>query len=364
MVLGKKHLPQIFAHVILWLCFYGLMLFPMLSQSRPIHSDLLAKLFILTALFYFNYFYLVPKLLLSKSILIYIIASILLIIVSVLLINITFPPNIPENLHFQGLPQPLLQDISPKDLPPRMPRKPNNGYGFLPIFMGIITIGIPYSISAILRIYVEWKKNEDLRKIVEKANIQSELQFLKTQLNPHFLFNSLNAIYALSVKKSPDTSQAIVNLSELMRYMLYEADKDLVPLGKELEYIKSYVQLQRLRLSDSENVNLNISGEDKDKVIPPLLFISFIENAFKYGTDYQGKTNVKINLSIEDTSIKLFVKNKIGVFNRPSKSSGIGLENVRNRLKLLYPNAHELVVENNGETYTVNLSLTQLKLDI
>lgn len=344
MVLGKKHLPQIFAHVILWLCFYGLMLFPMLSQSRPIHSDLLAKLFMLTVLFYFNYFYLVPKLLLSKSILIYVIASILLIMVSVILINITFPPNIPGNLQ------------------PRMLKKPNNG--FLPIFMGIITIGIPYSISAILRMYVEWKKNEDLRKIVEKANIQSELQFLKTQLNPHFLFNSLNAIYALSVKKSPDTSQAIVNLSELMRYMLYEADKDLVPLGKELEYIKSYVQLQRLRLSDSENVNLNISGEDKGKVIPPLLFISFIENAFKYGTDYKGKTDVRINLSIEGTSIKLFVKNKIGVFNRSSKSSGIGLENVRNRLKLLYPNAHELVVENNGETYTVNLTLTELKLEI
>ena len=369
MVLGRKHLPQIFIHVALWLSFYGLMLYPMLSQSRPIHSDLLAKFFMLTVLFYFNYFYLVPKLLLSKNILTYVIASIVLIIVSVLLINIAFPPDFPKDLHFQGPTQPLLQDAPPlnpppQNMPPRMPRKPDNGYGFLPFFMGLITIGIPYSISAILRMYVEWNKNEDLRKIVEKVNIQSELQFLKTQLNPHFLFNSLNAIYALSVKKSPDTSQAIVNLSELMRYMLYETDKDLVPLGKEIEYIKSYVQLQRLRLSDSENVNLNISGEDKGKVIPPLLFISFIENAFKYGTDYQGKTDVRINLSIEDTSIKLIVKNKIGVFNRPSKSSGIGLENVRNRLKLLYPNAHELVVENNGETYTVNLTLTALKQDL
>ena len=204
---------------------------------------------------------------------------------------------------------------------------------------------------------MEWQKNEDLRKLVEKEKIQSELQFLKSQLNPHFLFNSLNTIYSLSVKQSPDTSEAVINLSELMRYMLYEADKKLVPLGKELEYIKSYVALQRLRLSNSENVTLKISGEEKGKFVPPLLFISFIENAFKYGTDYNGKTFVKINLSINNECINLHVTNIIGTFKAKSESSGVGLENVKNRLNYLYPHSHVLLIKDDGKTYEVNLTL-------
>jgi len=154
-----------------------------------------------------------------------------------------------------------------------------------------------------------------------------------------------------------DTSQAVVNLSELMRYMIYEADKDMVPLTKELDYIKSYVQLQLLRLSDSKNVSLKISGEDKGRAIPPLLFISFIENAFKYGTDYKGETNIKIELNISHESMKFFIANKIGVLKKSAQSSGIGLENVRNRLKHLYPNRHKLNVVNDGHNYEVELQL-------
>ncbi|MEP4947033.1 MAG: histidine kinase, partial [Flavobacteriaceae bacterium] len=159
------------------------------------------------------------------------------------------------------------------------------------------------------------------------------------------------------VKKSPDTSDAIINLSELMRYMLYEADKGFVPLKKELEYIQNFVKLQRLRLSHSENVKLKISGEYRGKIIPPLLFISFIENAFKYGTDFEGKTNVRINLSINDHSLHLYVMNKIGVFKKKSKNSGVGLTNIKNRLNLLYPDSHELVVNNDGKIYEINLTL-------
>ena len=225
----------------------------------------------------------------------------------------------------------------------------------MPFYRTFVNLGIPYVISAILRMYVEWKRNENLRLSVEKENIKSELQFLKAQLNPHFLFNSLNTIYALSVKKSPDTSEAIVDLSELMRYMIYEADKDLVPLNKELDYIKSYIQLQRLRLSDSENVSLKITGEDRGRAVPPLL----IENAFKYGTDYKGKTYVKISLIITDASIYLNVKNKIGIFREPTKNSGIGLENIRNQLELIYPGLHNLEVSNDGQDYEVSLTIYQ-----
>ncbi len=139
--------------------------------------------------------------------------------------------------------------------------------------------------------------------------------------------------------------------------MLYEANRDFVPLSKELIYIQNYIQLQRLRLSNSEEVSINIYGDEKDKMIPPLLFISFIENAFMYGTDYEGKTNVKIILTFTDTSVRLFVQNKIGHFKKELKNSGVGLENIRNRLKLLYPDSHVLNVENDGEYYTVDLTL-------
>ncbi len=245
----------------------------------------------------------------------------------------------------------------PKGPPPNFSRERPFGNRYLREFITVLNLSVPFFLSAFLRLYQEWKKNEDLRQLVENEKVNSELQFLKTQLNPHFLFNSLNAIYTLSVKKSGDTSEAIIALSELMRYMLYEADKDKVPLGKELEYIKNYVQLQRLRLSDSSNVKLRISGEERNKEIPPLLFISFIENAFKYGTDYEGKTYVDISFFIQNGSIFFKVENKIGVHRKNDKNSGVGLENIKNRLKLLYADSHDLRIKEEGGTYVVQLVL-------
>ncbi|WP_239986460.1 MULTISPECIES: sensor histidine kinase [Arenibacter] len=273
----------------------------------------------------------------------YIALSVLLLLAVGFFANIAFPPSPPDDLPRRAV---------------RMRPPGGNGPGaFRFVLMTTVIFAVPYIFSTMLKVYTEWQKNEDLRKLVEKEKIQSELQFLKSQLNPHFLFNSLNTIYSLSVKQSPDTSEAVINLSELMRYMLYEADKKLVPLHKELEYIQSYVALQRLRLANSENVTLKISGEEKGKFVPPLLFISFIENAFKYGTDYNGKTIVKINLSIDNESIHLQVTNIIGTFKAKSDSSGVGLENVKNRLNYLYPHSHDLLIQDDGKTYEVNLTL-------
>ncbi|TVZ14990.1 sensor histidine kinase [Maribacter sp. MAR_2009_72] len=336
-----KNRVQILVHISIWMLLYGFAFYPVLNNAQRIPSDLLPKLVAIIALFYINYFYLVPALLLKKNVLFYIMVSLVLLLCSVMVLHHMYEPIIPDNAFFGP--------------------GPRRNFGYTPIYRSFISFGIPYVISAILRLYVEWKRNENLRLSVEKESIKSELQLLKAQLNPHFLFNTLNTIYALSVKKSPDTSQAIVDLSELMRYMLYEADKDLVPLNKELDYIKSYIQLQRLRLSDSENVSLKITGEDRGRAVPPLLFISFIENAFKYGTDYKGKTYVKITLTITDESIYLNVKNKIGIFREPSKNSGIGLENIRNQLELIYPALHELKVDNDGNNYEVSLTIYQLK---
>ncbi|WP_318343072.1 sensor histidine kinase [Flagellimonas baculiformis] len=343
MILKRKNIQVFVLHLLLWSFFYGLFLFPFFFQLRQIPPDLPLRLVIVIVFFYANYFLLVPKILLKKKTLSYILICLVLIVGTGLILNLGFDPGpkIPPNV--------------------RMDRfvPPENRHTIL-FFVNILNLSAPFFVSAFLRVYLEWKRNEDSRKKVENEKVNSELQFLKTQLNPHFLFNSLNAIYSLAVKNSNMTSEAIISLSELMRYMLYEADKEMVPLTKELEYIKNYVQLQRLRLSDSANVNLRISGDDKNKQIPPLLFISFIENAFKYGTDYQGKTYVSINFLIEDGSISFRVENKIGSHRKNDKSSGVGLENIKNRLKLLFPDSHNLLITDDGKNYCVDLNLRSI----
>lgn len=241
-------------------------------------------------------------------------------------------------------------------MPVHIRRRPNSG-SFRQTLMFIMLFGIPFAVSTALKVYAEWKKNEDLRIVTEKEKINSELQFLKTQLNPHFLFNSLNTIYSLSVKNSSDTPEAIMNISELMRYMLYEANREKVPLNKEISYLKNYVQLQRLRLSTEAKVKLKVNGDPEGKAIAPLLFIAFIENAFKYGTDFQGNTEIKINLDVSEESIDLYVLNIIGAHQSKEGSSGVGIANVKNRLNLLYPNRHQLDITNDGEYYKVHLHL-------
>ncbi|WP_228239060.1 sensor histidine kinase [Allomuricauda sp. M10] len=338
MTMERRHIQVFFIHFSIWALFYGFFLFPFFFQLRQIPPDLPVRLVLTIILFYTNYFLLVPKFLLKKNTWTYVVICLATIIALGVIISLNFHPE-------------------PK-LPPIFQRDNEFREGdWARQFFTMLNLSTPFFISALLRVYVEWRKNEDLRKKVENEKVSSELQFLKTQLNPHFLFNSLNAIYSLSVKGSSSTSEAIISLSELMRYMLYEADKDKVKLGKELEYIKNYVQLQRLRLSDSANVKLKISGEERGKEVPPLLFISFIENAFKYGTDYKGKTYVNIGLQITDTNIHLRVDNKIGAHRKQTKNSGVGLENIKNRLRLLYPDSHKLQITDNGETYVVDLNL-------
>ena len=338
MTIERKHIQVFFIHFSIWALFYGFFLYPFFLQLRQVPPDLPVRLVLTIVLFYINYFLLVPKFLLKKNTWTYILICLAIIITVEVVINMNFS--------FEPKPPPgFNRDESFRE-----------GGWTRQVFM-MLSLSAPFFISALLKVYVEWRRNEDLRKKVENEKVSSELQFLKTQLNPHFLFNSLNAIYSLSVKGSSKTSEAIISLSELMRYMLYEADKDKVKLGKELEYIKNYVQLQRLRLSDSANVKLKISGEERGKEVPPLLFISFIENAFKYGTDYKGRTYVNIGLLISEKSIHLRVENKIGAHRKQTKDSGVGLENIKNRLRLLYPDSHKLLITDNGETYVVDLNL-------
>ncbi|WP_348797683.1 sensor histidine kinase [Flavobacterium adhaerens] len=262
----------------------------------------------------------------------------------------------PEYREIRPLPEMKLPKIPyRKDFTfPRIPM------GKQPFFIKIIPsvfYVLIVTISTIIKVLSEFYDDQQNKLIAESQRTTTELNYLRKQTNPHFLFNSLNSIYSLAHKKSDLVPDAIVTLSEMMRYMLYETDNKTVLLEKEINYIKNYIELQKLRLNNIENISINIHGNTKDKFIEPLLLISFIENAFKYGTDYKGTAYIKIIITIQDNTLNFWIENKIENTKKDPENSGIGLANIKNRLTLLYPNAHELKITTTDSKYTVDLVL-------
>lgn len=336
-----KNIHPIVLHVLCWGIFILINVSTFYNRFTAFpDASYYSRIGIEIAVFYINYSLLVPKLLLNNKILLYVFTSFVFILLSMYLVEIYFPPNnFPPNVD----PLNHQQNIGP----------PKRGVlNRLGLFVSILLIAIGTSI----RLVTEWYKNEKIKQKIEIQRVNTEISFLKTQLNPHFLFNSLNSIYSLANKKSDDTTEAIVTLSELMRYMIYETDKDLVPLKDELNYIKNYISLQNLRLKDSSGVRINIYGKIEHKT-EPLLLISFIENAFKYGTDYNGKTDIRIRIEVIENNLFFEVSNYVSIHKRDDQNSGIGLKNVKNRLMLQYPNTHELKIEEKDQQFTVKLKL-------
>lgn len=196
---------------------------------------------------------------------------------------------------------------------------------------------------------------ENTKKLKE-ANTKAELMMLKSQINPHFFFNSLNAIYYLSMQKSDEAPVAIIKLSDMMRYVLTDANSEKVLLVREQEYLNKYVDIQRLRLPEKTTLDFQINIEDGNKKIAPLLFIPFVENCFKFGTSANHNTKIYIKLEATCTKISLYTKNQIT--SKKEKSTSTGLENVKKRLDLLYPNKHKLQIKNEERYFTVNLEIT------
>ncbi|MBJ2172710.1 sensor histidine kinase [Aureibaculum sp. A20] len=343
MIKGHKYINVIIIHVLAWMIVFAIGLSQVYYQIEFIPSNVYVFWFTILFLFYFNYFILVPKLLLKHKILIYV-AIVLSISISVYFVSRELRPDrIIENFRPNLLSDRLLVE---RKLPP-----------FFVRFSKLITILLFFAIGTSIRLALEWYKNEKQKVLMQSEKVNTELSFLKAQLNPHFLFNSLNSIYALANKKSDDTSEAIITLSELMRYMIYETDRALVPLEDELNYIKNYISLQTLRIKDSIGVRFNMHGS-LDHKIEPLLLISFIENAFKYGTDFTGKTDIRIKMTVEGEHLIFEVINHISSLRKKNEhNSGVGLHNIKNRLNLLYPNNHELIITDENNHFRVFLTL-------
>lgn len=195
---------------------------------------------------------------------------------------------------------------------------------------------------------------------LELQNLNIEKDFLKAQLNPHFLFNTLNNLYGLVVKKDPSAPEAIINISDLMAYTLYESNTEKVPVEKELDFIQNYFYLERMRYSADKEITLEISVPDdiENIMIAPLLSFTFIENAFKYGLKSKNDNFLKINISIVNNIFYFAVENnKEKNSIKTTTLGGIGVKNIEKRLKLIYPHNHEILIEDRDTSFFVSLSI-------
>lgn len=198
------------------------------------------------------------------------------------------------------------------------------------------------------------------RKNDEKEKLQKdmELNYLKEQVNPHFLFNSLNSIYSLSRQQSPETPEVVMQLSELMRYQLESAKKDTVLLKEELEFIENYLLLEEIRLGKRSTIEFVIAGDQLDYAIAPMLLIPFVENAVKHGAQSTNEPSfIDISAATKNTKLHFFVVNSKPTVATESKREGMGLKNVRRRLNLLYPNSHALKIDDIEKEYRVDLTI-------
>jgi len=205
-------------------------------------------------------------------------------------------------------------------------------------------------LSLLLRTSELWKKSQEEKQ-------KAELSYLKSQVNPHFLFNTLNGIYSLALDESKKTPDAIVRLSELMRYVITDISKDYVPLQQEIEHLMNYVELQKLRLEETVKINFDVTDQTEGLLIAPLLLIPFVENAFKYGINSKSISQIDIKLFVEKDRMEFQVKNKIEPFPGLSAQTGTGLENVKKRLELTYPGNFELAIHDNHQDFNVILIL-------
>lgn len=225
---------------------------------------------------------------------------------------------------------------------------------FQHIFYIYTTVGIFFTIRLVKHLL----KIQESKSQLEKQNLESELALLRTQVNPHFLFNTLNNINTL-VKKDPEkASKSIIKLSDIMRYMLFDAQHEKVLLASELEYLESYIDLQRIRLEDEDYINYAVEGNPRGIEIPPMLFIPFVENIFKHGSKTQKKPAFHIHIKITAYAIIFVAENPVKSQNEHSPyGHGIGIQNVKRRLELLYPDRHILEIHENNAIFKVKLRI-------
>lgn len=342
----NNYQTKIFAHILVWLLFCSFPLY-MIFSSESINYGFLILLFFNIVLFYTNFSWLVPTYMIKKKWRQYVFCIAILLIFHIIIFNISVPK--PKFENFKELPDFI------KNNPPQNPN--------IDLFLGpgLMMFILIISVSSFLKMYEYWNENYKRQNEIDRENRTTELNFLKSQLNPHFFFNSLNTIYSLSISKSDKTSDAIINLSELMRYMLNERKSidTKVKLSEELQYINNFIELQKLRLTQNNKIILITEGDIDNCNVYPLLFISFIENAFKFGVHPIDETEIKIVFLIENNTLIFEVINPIHFQKNDYLSFGVGNQNSIKRLNIYYPSNSLNISTNKKYHVTLKIDLNE-----
>lgn len=339
----KFNKNKVLLHVILWVCY---MYFPILLNLLPSDATLqlftdegkiTIQLYIILfinffsiLIFYLNSEILIPKVLKTRGMILY----------AVIVVAIFYALG---NLNYM-LKSALFEQFKYKYFSPST----------LMLLISVFAISIGY------RFFMDYNNAQINQRELESERMKSELSFLRSQISPHFMFNLLNSLVSLARKKSDMVEPVLIKMSELLRYMLYESDDSLVTLDKELKYLQSYIDLQKLRFGGYVQINFESYNVTSSKTIEPMLLIPFIENSFKHGVSLVKSPTIDILMQIEENKLIFEVENKFNSDFVETKdgNSGIGLHNVRRRLELLYPNNHELIISQENGLYSVRLELT------
>lgn len=339
-----KNKGPLVVHIVFWVLVYSLVVLDTIISTEPRTLSSIAIRYGYSGLtnisiFYINYTLLIPMLIKEQKKYGLYMGAILLLIVVMSAIKT------------------VIASLNPEEL---LVTWEGNVRSYIPIskyaIMAVFSCGFFTVMSSLTKFAVDWFGNERIQRNLESEKKEMELQFLKSQLNPHFLFNSLNNIYSLAYQKSDKTADAILKLSEIMRYMIYESNDSWVSLSKEIEYVQSYIELQKLRFRDGAAVELSLNGEIDNQQIVPLILISFVENAFKHGVANDPKDPIKINIIANQKILHFSVTNKKNKHNK-DEVGGVGLNNVERRLQLLYPERYKLNIVNSATHYTSELML-------
>lgn len=235
-------------------------------------------------------------------------------------------------------------------------------FSFMAGLRGSMTVA---GFAVAIKLVKEWYNKKIEHDRLEKANLSAELEILKGQLNPHFMFNTLNSIYALALKKAVNTPDAILKLSQLMRYMLTDCSAPTIELAKEIMVITDYIALEKTRFENRIDLNIHIQGNLENKKIAPLLLLPFIENSFKHGANEMiGQAWISLDLQVSDDLLKFkLINGKVPAKNN-DETNHLGLTNVRRRLSLLYPQAHRLTLTEDDDTFIAFLELELNKMNL
>jgi two-component system LytT family sensor kinase len=308
-------------------------------------------------LFYFNTYFLIPRLYLAKKFVYY------FGVLTVLFALIYFIKPYDQFVRHKERPHPgSMRNFGPPPPPSQGERGPGAPGGMeerRSMRVDIVSIFLYFMVIALgmaIQVTEQWRQSKMQVKKAEADKANAELSFLKAQINPHFLFNTLNNIYSLAVTKNEKTADSIMKLSNIMRYITDDVTENFVMLQSEIDCIRDYIELQRLRLSSKTTVEFTVSGDTAHKKIAPLVLMTFVENVFKYGISNHEDAAINIQLIAGERNISFLCRNKIFKTANPERT-GVGIANTRKRLEQLYPNQHLLNIVSENGYYIVELTI-------